>query len=39
VYVNTPFLHEIDPGHQPDLQSGPVSGIDFFSRDTVRAGF
>jgi len=28
VYESTPVLHEIDPGHLPDWQSGPVSGPD-----------
>ncbi len=36
VYERTPFLHEIDPGRLPDWQSGPVSGVDFLCRDTVR---
>ena len=36
VYESPPFLHEIDPGHAPDWQAGPVFSVDFLCRDTVR---
>jgi len=36
VYESPPVLHEIDPAHPPDWQSGPDMGLDIFRRDTVR---
>ena len=36
VYENTLFLHEIDPAHPPDSQSGPDLSMDLFRRDIVQ---